>query len=161
MGKICCFTGHRDVPDESIRAIFENLEGMLTHLIEDEGVTDFRAGGAIGFDTIAAMVVLKLKRKYPHIKLHLMLPCKNQDYKFTSTQKTLYRFTISSADSVEYIRERYSSTAMHARNRALVGGSDFCVYFLDHLHGGTYYTVNYARSHNVPTFDILKYKKMR
>ena len=42
MGKICCFTGHRDVPDESVRAIFENLEEMLTQLIENEGVTDFR-----------------------------------------------------------------------------------------------------------------------
>ena len=32
MGKICCFTGHRDIPDEFSLAIFKNLEAIITDL---------------------------------------------------------------------------------------------------------------------------------
>ena len=159
MGKICCFTGHRDIPDEFSLAIFKNLEAIITDLIEREGVTDFRAGGAMGFDGIAAITVLKLKIKYPHIKLHLILPHKNQEAKFPALDKEIYRLSLTEADSVMYIQERYSSTVMRVRNRALVDGSDFCVYYLDHIKSGTHYTVSYARDHQVKTIDVLKYKK--
>ena len=156
VSKICCFTGHRNINSLAPRELEKRLENKLIDLIENEGFTDFRAGGARGFDTMAAMTVIKLKKKYPHIKLHLLLPCKNQDVYFLPFEKQLYRFAISEADSVTYIQERYSREAMFARNRALVDGSDLCIAYLEKLEGGTYYTVNYARKQKVKAINLYR-----
>ncbi len=154
MSKICCFTGHRELSLRDSAEIENKLKAMLVHLIEDEGVTDFRAGGAIGFDTIAALTVLKLRESYPQIKLHLILPCKDQDKHYNAADRKLYEITLREADSVTYIKESYSPSVMHERNRALVDGSDVCVAFMTHLSGGTYYTVNYARKCGLEVINV-------
>ena len=158
MSKICCFTGHRKIYSTSLDKVAQRLEEKLIFLIENNDFTDFRAGGATGFDSLAALSVLKLKNKYPHIKLHLFLPCKNQDKYFSPFEKGLYQYTLNCADSITYIQEHYSKEAMFARNRALVDGSDLCIACLERLEGGTYQTVNYARKQRVETINILKNK---
>lgn len=75
--KTVCFTGHRSVPLLKKRKIEKRLKETLETLIQD-GYCFFGAGGALGFDTIAAQTVLDLKKKHPEIKLILVLPCKNQ-----------------------------------------------------------------------------------
>ena len=35
-------------------------------------------GGALGFDTLVAKLIINLKIKYPYIKLVLILPCIEQ-----------------------------------------------------------------------------------
>lgn len=62
--KTCCFTGHREIPSKAYQRLFSKTEEMVESLIK-EGYLFFGAGGALGFDTIAALVVLKLKEKYP------------------------------------------------------------------------------------------------
>ena len=156
MSKICCFTGHREIRKISLSVLENRLENTLINLIENEGFTDFRAGGAVGFDTIAALTVLKLKEKYPHIKLHLILPFKGQANGFSPLEKKIYRYTISNADSVCYLSERYHSNVMFDRNRKLVDGADVCVAFMNKLIGGTYYTVNYARKQKVDVKNLMK-----
>lgn len=156
MSKICCFTGHRAISVSSASTLKLKLEATLVDLVENEGFTDFRAGGAIGFDSFAALEVIKLKKKYPHVKLHLILPHKGQDKWFSHTEKEIYKFTISNADSITYIQERYTDGVMFARNRALVDGSDLCLAYLERLSGGTYQTVNYARKSKVKTVNLLK-----
>jgi uncharacterized phage-like protein YoqJ len=156
MSKICCFTGHRKTASLPPEKIAEKLKIKLTDLIENEEFYDFRAGGATGFDSIAALVVLELKEKYPQIKLHLFLPCKDQDRYFTPFEKKIYKYAIKNADSVVYIQEHYSKEAMYARNRALVDGSDLCLACLERLEGGTYQTVNYARKNKVRTINLLR-----
>ena len=156
MSKICCFTGHRSISLQSAQIINLKLENTLVNLIENEGFTDFRAGGAVGFDSIAALAVIKLKKKYPNIKLHLILPHKGQDKYFPALEKDVYRFVVDSADSVTYIQNAYSDGVMFARNRALVDGSDLCIACLERLSGGTYQTVNYARKNKVKTINLLR-----
>ena len=156
MSKICCFTGHRKIKSLPIEVVASKLENKLIDLIENEDFTDFRAGGANGFDCLAALTVIKLKTKYPQIKLHLMLPCKTQNKYFTQFENGLYGYTINSADSVTYIQNHYSREAMFARNRALVDGADLCIACLEKLEGGTYQTVNYARKQRVKTINLLR-----
>lgn len=156
MAKICCFTGHRGFTTMSDSEVASKLEKKLIELIEIEKFSDFRAGGAIGFDSLAALAVLRLKKKYPHIKLHLLLPCRTQDKYFTPLERKIYNYTIENADSVTYIQEKYTRNAMFARNCALVEGSDLCLAFLERLSGGTYQTVNYARKRNVRTINLAK-----
>ncbi len=66
----CCFTGHRKIPPEQYAALARRLEQEITCLI-GQGIVYFGAGGALGFDTLAAQTVLRLKKKYPQIKLIL------------------------------------------------------------------------------------------
>ena len=156
MSKICCFTGHREITALSYEELIERLEKKLIELIEIEDFTDFRAGGARGFDSVAALAVLNLKKSYPHIKLHLILPCKNQEKYFSPMDKKLYNYVFDNADSLTYIQEHYTKEAMFARNRALVDGADLCLAYLEKLEGGTYQTVSYARKNKVKTINLLK-----
>ena len=157
MPKICCFTGSRDIVRASYEDIYLHLSKLIVELIEKEGFTDFRAGGARGFDTIAAFCICDLKKHYPSIKLHLILPCKDQDKLFSPKERAVYRTLLEKADSVTFLQEKYDSGVMFRRNRALVDGSDLCVAFLQKLSGGTYQTVNYARKQGVKTVNLLKY----
>ena len=75
--KTCCFTGHRDLSPANRELIERRLEQTLIRLIES-GVIYYGSGGALGFDTLASLSVLKLKQQYPHIKLILVLPCYSQ-----------------------------------------------------------------------------------
>lgn len=53
----CCFTGHRNLPAGKIVKI---LDREIENLI-DKGVTHFISGGALGFDQIAASLIIYKK----------------------------------------------------------------------------------------------------
>ena len=70
----CCFTGHRKIPPEQYEEIIKRLKSEITAMIQ-QGVIYFGAGGALGFDTMAAQTVLAFREQYPHINLIQVLPC--------------------------------------------------------------------------------------
>ena len=153
--KTCMFTGHRQIDVGDAMALPRALDLLLEKLIA-EGYTDFRCGGAQGFDTIAALKVLEKKKKYPYVNLHLFLPCRDQADEWSERAKAVYRAVIDMADSTEYLYERYSRGCMHARNRAMVDGSDICVAYCTSSRGGTAYTVEYAKKKGVEILMIDK-----
>jgi uncharacterized phage-like protein YoqJ len=142
------FTGHRYIPVDDILPLPEKLDKVIEQLIKD-GCADFRCGGAQGFDTIAALKVLEKRKIYPHIKLHLFLPCRDQTRGWSESAKRAYSMVVELADSVCYASESYNSHCMHDRNRAMVDGSDICVAYCTSSHGGTAYTVLYAKRQGV------------
>lgn len=150
---ICCFTGHREILPEHADRLAGVVDNVLETLIKN-GVTVFRAGGAIGFDTVVALKVIEKKRHYPHIKLHLLLPCKDQADRWNDFCKQTYLYTLEQADSVVYTSEIYTKGCMLKRNRALVDGSHYCVAYCTTQKGGTAYTLNYARKKEVRTINI-------
>ena len=121
----------------------------------DKGVLFYGAGGALGFDTIAAESVLELKEKYPQIKLILVLPCKDQTSGWYDSDVKKYNEILSRADKVVYTSERYYDGCMLKRNRYLVDNSGYCICYLKRNTGGTAYTVNYARQLGVFVYNIL------
>lgn len=149
----CCFTGHRSINQEHQDKLAILLDNLLDKLIA-HGVTQFRAGGAIGFDTIAALKIIEKKKKYPHIKLHLILPCKNQAERWNDLCRATYKYTLDMADSVTYVSEMYVSGCMLKRNRCLVDGSQFCIAYCLSEGGGTAYTLNYAKEHGLRTINL-------
>ena len=76
--RTCCFTGHRDIPQNEYASIKKRLGNEVEKLIK-QGVIYYGAGGARGFDTLAAEVVIELRKKYSQIKLILVLPCEGQE----------------------------------------------------------------------------------
>ena len=107
-GLTCCFTGHRRIPAKEYQKTQERLESELTKLI-NQGVRYFGAGGALGFDTIAALTVLKLRKNFPHIRLILVLPCKDQTKAWNEKDIKIYNQIRDEADKVVYLSEYYHS----------------------------------------------------
>lgn len=150
--KSCCFTGHRDVSEKNLPvmlALHKAIEQKIT-----QGYTVFCAGGALGFDTMAALAVLRLKRKYPKIRLHLYLPCKDQAKKWSSYNRGIYQYVIDNSDKVVYISENYTPYCMMERNRALVDNSSACIAYCTQAKGGTAYTVGYAMDNGMEVENI-------
>ena len=142
--KVACFSGHRKLP-QNCTQLTADLEVAIVSLIE-RGVIFFGAGGALGFDMLAEEAVLRLKERYPQIRLVLVLPCppEQQTLKWNSEQKQRYYDILARADKVRVLSDRYTSTCMLDRNRHMVDCSGYLICYLRELSGGTYYTVNYA-----------------
>ena len=153
--KTVCFTGHRTIPMLKKWKIEKKLKETLEALI-DNGYCYFGAGGALGFDTIAAQAVLGLKKKHPEIKLILVLPCKNQTRGWEEKDVSVYESIIEQADKVVYTQEHYDRGCMFKRNRHLVDNSSVCVAYLTEEKGGTAYTVNYANQKGVKVINIAE-----
>ncbi|MBP3381143.1 MAG: DUF1273 family protein [Clostridia bacterium] len=151
--KTCCFTGHRDIQPQELETIKQNIEKEVIALIKN-GVTFFLAGGAIGFDTLAAKTVLSLKETYPHIQLHLVLPCAYQAKSWSEQEKIEYENIKAAADSVKILSETYYRGCMQTRNRVMVDNSCFCICFCRKDSGGTAYTVSYAVKKGVSVIHI-------
>ena len=153
--KTCCFTGHRDIPFLKLHSIKKRLEKAVEQSIQD-GYCYFGAGGALGFDTLAANTILQLKSKYPSIKLILVLPCRSQTRGWKQSDIDEYERIKSKADKVVYTSEEYYSGCMHKRNRHLVENSNRCICYLVNQNGGTFYTVNYAKEKGLEVINIAE-----
>jgi uncharacterized phage-like protein YoqJ len=151
--KTACFTGHRELSLFQIPFIKRKLKKALEELIEN-GYLYFGAGGALGFDTLAAQAVLELRKKYSQIKLILVLPCKTQADRWPEADKEEYESIKNQADKVVYTSEEYTRDCMFKRNRHLVDYSSICICYLNKDSGGTAYTVNYARSRGLEIINI-------
>ena len=152
----CCFSGHRNILENEYSAIQKRLENEIITLIH-QGVRYFGAGGALGFDTMAALAVLQLRKKYPQIKLILVLPCKEQPDRWSERDKKIYNQIRDAADKVVYTSEYYHRGCMHKRNRHLVDNSGICICYLTEKSGGTAYTVNYAEQKGLKIINIAQY----
>ena len=140
----CCFTGHRIIPPGERAALAGRLEETVRALIA-RGVRYFGAGGALGFDTMAAQTVLGLAGEFPHIRLILVLPCPDQTRGWPEADAAEHARIKAAAHKVVYTARRYSPGCMHRRNRHLVDHSGVCVAWCTRDTGGTAYTVDYAR----------------
>ena len=118
--KKCAFTGHRpqslpfgfNESDERCIALKQTLRAEIIRLIEQEGVTHFISGMALGVDMYAAEIVLGLKSSYEGITLESAIPCESQAEKWTEKQ-----------------RDRYFEIASKCDKETLVNA--FCVCFVD------------------------------
>ena len=150
----CCFSGHRRIPNEDLLIIKQKLMGAITSAIKD-GYIFFGAGGALGFDTLAAQTVLELKKQYAHIRLILVLPCLSQARYWREQDISEYELIKRSADKVVYTSQEYSYDCMHKRNRHLVENSSLCICYLKEQSGGTAYTVKYAESRGLNIINVF------
>ena len=150
----CCFTGHRhlSVSNEILSA---RLEKQIIDLIE-QGIIYYGAGGALGFDTIAALTVIKLRNQYSNIKLILVLPCKDQTKGWNDNDISVYNYILSQANKVVYTSESYYPGCMHKRNRHLVDNSSHCICYMEKDSGGTAYTVSYARDSGLTVYNLAE-----
>ena len=151
----CCFTGHRYISSDRKADIRNQLKVAIERAIQN-GYRFFRAGGALGFDTMAAQTVLELKLQYPQIRLILVLPCVDQTAGWKQSDIDEYEHIKALADKVIYTSKAYYSGCMFKRNRHLVNNSSLCICYLTRQTGGTAYTVRYAESKGVTVLNLSK-----
>lgn len=159
----CCFTGHRAIDEDAAEAAAKRLDVEIRWMAAS-GVKDFYAGGALGFDTLAARAVLNVRETDPEVKLHLLLPCPEQTKFWSSRDTAVYREIFEMSDSQEYLSEYYHPGVMQIRNRALVDASAYCICYFDprrldptkKSQGGTYYTVRYAKSQGLTITNLCE-----
>ena len=152
-GMTVCFTGHRRISYSDAMKLPALLETVLTDLIQRGAVT-FRTGGAIGFDTVAALKVLELRETHPHIRLELILPCRNQTDRWEDTAVRTYQYILERADRHRFLFDTYFDGCMLERDRRLVDGSDVCVAYCASSRGGTAYTYTYALREGLEVINL-------
>ena len=149
----CCFTGHRTIDPQAMQYLPDVLDRVLESLIR-RNITEFRTGGAIGFDTLAALKVLEKKESDPRIQLHLYLPCRDQTRGWNEVNRGAYDYILARADRVICLREQYVSGCMLERNRAMVQGSHCCVGYCTSERGGSAYTLQYAQRQGLRVINL-------
>lgn len=155
-GKTACFTGHRELR-EPFEVVYAKTVEVVERLIH-QGYRYFGAGGARGFDALAAEVVLELKAKYPHIHLILVLPFYKQyehEKNWSHNEITQHEKHKKLASKVVYTQEVYSSGCYYKRNRHLVDFSSICIAYQYKSSGGTAYTTKYATEKGVYVEHIV------
>ena len=148
-----CFTGHRFIQKQNALLLATNLKKAISRCIL-QGAYRFRTGGAVGFDTVAALKVLELRETYPHIRLELILPCRNQTDRWDDTAVRTYQYILERADEHRFLFDTYFEGCMLERDRCLVEGSDVCVAFCNRSRGGTAYTMTQALRSGLEVINI-------
>jgi len=160
MKKSVCFTGHRTIAEDK-ETLSARLYALLERLVTEQKIMDFYTGGAVGWDALAALTVLKLRESYPEVKLHLVLPCpfEEQSAKWKESQKEEHKRIASLADTKEFTSEHLGKTAMKIRNARLVElASDYCICYWNpkHYRSGTGQTVRMAQKKGIEIINLFE-----
>lgn len=158
MGKTCFFSGHRFLPQDRIFGIKERVREEVMILF-NRGVTHFISGGAIGFDTLCAELIIEMQEMdinfSEKVHLSLYLPCYDQTKKWSDYDKYKYNMLKFKASEIIYVTQgQYTPTCMHERNIAMVNASDFGIVFCSNLQSGTGQTLRYALSKDMKVCNI-------
>lgn len=149
----CCFSGHRNLTPARPQHIYNLLAKHVLALIHSS-VSVFICGGACGFDTLAALSVLKARALYPHIRLVLALPSPQQTTGWPAKEVQLYQNILAQADEVVYMASEYHAGCLHMRNRYMVDHSRYCLCFLTKPTGGTAHTIAYAKKQQLQIYNL-------
>lgn len=154
--KCCCFTGHRRIPEQEMLWVRRRLREEILDLAQ-KGVDTFLTGGALGFDTLAAQEVLRMRAMgLPSLKLVLALPYMNQEAQWSQRDAAVYRALLRQADNVVYTSQEYHRGCLFQRNRYLVDHSAYCVCYLLQERTGTSYTAQYAREQGLEVRNLAQ-----
>ena len=155
MAKVCSFTGHRLIKKEHSSRLLPLVDRAIEYAYS-EGCRTFLSGGAVGFDTVAARGVIRFRLSHPDARLILLLPCVNQDEKWSEEQRDAYEYILASADEVEYISDEYTDSCMKERNFKLAGKADILIAYVGHNRSGSAQTARMADKMGKTVYNLYK-----
>ena len=147
MNNVCFFTGHRQIESGRYEEISERVRDFIRDAAE-RGYKKFIAGGALGFDTMAALAVLELREELG-LELIVAVPYPQQDERWGQAAQRQYRKILQEADEVVAVSDCYDRGCFHRRNRYMADRSSLCIAYYNGTGGGTKYTVEYALKNQI------------
>ena len=140
--KACCCTGHRDISADKIEFVKDMLLKEIIHAVDD-GFSRFISGMANGTDVIFAEIVTGLKKENRKIILEAAILYRKR----MDSPDMLFQQVIGQCDTITVLSEAYSPKCFGIRNRYIVDNSQRVIaVFNGRTTGGTFMTINYARS---------------
>ena len=152
--RACSFTGHRQI-EPAARETVTNLIDRFIVYAYNNGCREFYNGGAIGFDILAARRVLLFRISHPDVRLHMVLPCKNQSERWSDRDTSSYEYVLGAADTVEVIADDYYDGCMRVRNARLVELCDVLVAYVGRNTGGSAQTYRMAKAAGKTVYNLF------
>ena len=160
--KTCAFSGQhpQNLPfgfneeDDQCIKLKKTLRNQIINLIENEGVSHFISGMAVGVDMYAAEIVLGLKAAYPEITLECAIPCESQAEKWPENLRDRYFGIASRCDRETLIQTHSTPGCMEKRNRYMADHADVLIAVWDGRHGRPGKTVEYIHQQGKPAIII-------
>lgn len=142
--KICCVTGHRNIPADQIDYVKASLRREIEKAVED-GFTGFMSGFADGVDQYFAEIVIGLQKDNPDLHLFAAIPIRQRLTSLQKKQKT--KEMLDRCTDIAVIREDYHPSVYSHRNRYMVEKSDRVIAVYDGREkGGTVGTIRFAHT---------------
>lgn len=142
--KICCVTGHRNIPADQIDYVKASLRREIEKAVED-GFTGFMSGFADGVDQYFAEIVIDLQKDNPDLHLFAAIPIRQRLTSLQKKQKT--KEMLDRCTDIAVIREDYHPSVYSHRNRYMVEKSDRVIAVYDGREkGGTVGTIRFAHT---------------
>ena len=151
MSGICAFFGHRDT------VITTQLEEKLIATIREliaQGIDEFWCCEQGTFDWLCHYVLLKLAKEFCFIRLCLV--CPNNPNKYSKLrQDSILTFY----DEMIYPAEIANGPARFGilrRNHYVAKNADIIVCYVEHLSGGAYQAVQYAKKFQTKIINLAE-----
>ena len=146
VGKRCFFIGHRNTPERVLSLLILEVERHIT----EYDVSEFYVGHYGRFDSMAAQAVKQVKKKYPEIKLILLLPY----HPFNQVIQTPEGFDGTFYPTgMEAVPKRF---AIVKANQYMVNSSTHVIAYVNHFMGGSGKLLEYAEKRQKRNLLIIK-----
>lgn len=153
----CCFTGHRNIRKEEEAGIRAKIREQALRCM-GLGVSVFIVGGAIGFDMLAAEVLLDLREKEgKQLRLISALPFLQWRENWPRAAVVREDRILEKSNEILISAAEYSKQAYLHRDRRMVDASAVCIAYCKRKTGGTAYTVRYALKKDVQVVNIAQW----
>ena len=154
--KTVAFTGHRNINNDNIASVREELIHILSEQYNN-GYRTFITGGARGFDLLASEVVLSLQERFTDIQLFIAVPYAGHHNYFTEEDKLRYIRIADKATSNIILSAYYYKECFLRRNDYLLQHSSLLIaYYGQSFYSGTGYTVRRAEANKIPIINLFK-----
>lgn len=138
------FTGHRFFDFKRKAEIKAKLTAAVIECYNN-GYTGFITGMAVGFDMMAAEVVLSLKTICPDIRLYAAIPFKGQPETFKEYNRLRYESILSRCTEIIVLSDVYYTRCYLDRDLFMMNNCSMVIALYDgRRQGGTWWTLSRA-----------------
>ena len=120
--KTCCVTGHRDIPEDRIAYVEQELRREVLAAIQD-GYTRFISGFAEGADLMFAAIVVEQKKHNPDLFLEAAIPYAGR----LKTKNKQFHELLRACDGIKIVCQEYAHSCFLERNRYMAGETTGCI----------------------------------
>lgn len=157
-----CFTGHRPSKTGGYNPnnpLMQRIVEATTWKIWDAyraGYRTFISGFAQGFDQEAAKLIIRLRSKYPEVRLIAAVPHEDQARPWPHAAELRWRNLLEQADEVHIVCEggTFYNWMLQKRNEWMVDRSSLVIAAWDGSEGGTRNCLRYAYAKNVGVWKL-------